>query len=212
MSFLINQRFGRSYPMKDFPRLYEYLESNNVEETTSDVARQAVIDAYYKAYHREYEKRKKEHVKRLTLRLTKAEWREVEKGRKGFAYKSMNAFIVAGILSIVRDTYLQKSPRQIEALTIAINRIGVLINQVVAQLHLRRSYSRAEAYKELAQHIEAVEETVESFLKSPIENPDMVAEKAPYTPQLIAEILRAFIELNPQEYDHLVDFLKSLKP
>lgn len=196
--------------MKNISNLSDYLRTQGVNDSTPAEEVAVYKRAYWKAYHKHYYQERKKQQHRLTLRLTKNEYRRFKVATNDHQLGSMNTFIKQVALAYLDKGYVPRHIQGIEKLSREVNAIGNNINQVVHTIHRTRKRDQLtgayddekvwqqlqDAYSALAQQVVAMEEKVQVYMKKP--------------PVQLSVALSEFITAHPERVGELQELIASL--
>ncbi len=198
--------------MKDFPTQREYIQ---LKKDVSCLDVDTLKKQYKKAYYREYNRRRIG-GKKLTIRLTKKQYKKIQELKKNYPKYSLNMLMVESIVAYQEKKYLPHNPEEIRKLKVSIDKIGNNINQVVHKMHLSSLRQNSDVgtiktdksnlirilngFKIMKDQLEALRNELEEYLSKP--NQKMLNldwEEVRYDKMKIKKLIK-----------HLADYLDSL--
>ncbi len=195
---------------RSFISLSDFLTAAGVDDSTPQAVINELKAEHRRLYLKDYNAGRKEKYRRLTVRLTRAEHEELKTYQQAYDSQSLANLLKTATFSVVRDTYLQKSPQEVVKLRQAINKIGSTINQLVYKAHIHHDTGSLERYRHLREQVLTLSEEVKTFFASPIPSP--VFTDATPTPDELKSALHAYINTHPDHHKYLVTFVQKLKP
>lgn len=181
---------------KKIPTLGVYLAQKGVDEYTDDSIVEAHKRAHRKLYQQAYERKRRAEQVRVEHRMSKAQFKEIERHAKAHKRKAISPFILECALAYMEERYLERHPEQTEELTNQVRQIGHQFNTVFHTLHAIRAYKDADMYQDLLKRVDDLEQLVKTHLQQP-------PKIGTYIEQMVQE--------QPKNLQYFEEFLEGLK-
>lgn len=148
--------------MKHFPTQAEYLSQNNIENL-SETQIETLKKEYRLLYFKEYNKRKRKYDCKITLHLTKEEFKIIKRFKNQHNAKSYNKLIKTSLKSYIEKTPYPHSKEDIENIQIHINQVSTKLRNINRTLN---NYLRQISPQEKQIHnIESFKRVLEKVIK-----------------------------------------------
>lgn len=161
---------------ENVPSIQVYLAQKGVDEYTPESVIEQYKREHRRLYHQAYHKQRKGEQKRMAHRLTKEEYAELKRQAKAHNQEKLSPFMKACAFAYMKDMYLDRNPKQTEALIKEIRQIGNNINQVVQVMHSVQAYHEAAKYQHLKDEVTSLVALVKEQLLSPPKVGDYITE------------------------------------
>lgn len=178
------------------PSLKEYLTMMGVSPNTPAEQIDFHKKQHRKMYQKAYGEARRRRVVRVEHTLSKAEYRKLKRFAGRYKRRALNRFILDCAIAYLENEYVNHDEELTKGVMYQIRAIGNNVNQVVHQLHRTKDYQNKVAYQQLKKQIDALYQTVQTYMKQPPK---------------IKPILEKLFEEVPESIDDFEQFLASMR-